>query len=185
MSRIGKQPIVIPQNVEIKIDGDLIMVKGPKGELSWRFHPSIRAQLSEGKILISPAGDADLSDKKVAAFWGLTRALVFNMVKGVIEGFEKRLEIEGVGYRASVQGEKLILNLGYSHPIEIEPPEGIALKVEKNVIIISGIDKALVGQIAAKIRSKRKPEPYKGKGIRYQGEKIKIKAGKKAVSAGM
>ena len=182
MSRIGKQPIPIPEKVEVKIDGNLIFVKGPKGELQRQLPPSIKARIEDSKILISPASGADLQDKKILAFWGLARALVFNMVKGVKEGYEKRLEIQGIGYKALLQGNKLILSLGYSHLIEIESPEGIEFKVEKNIIIVSGSNKELVGQVAATIRDKRKPEPYKGKGIRYQGEIIKIKTGKKSVS---
>lgn len=182
MSRIGKQLIIIPEKVEVKIDADLITIKGPKGQLSRCLAQRIEAKVADGKILISPAGSADLSDKKTMALWGLSRALVANMVKGVTEGYEKKMEIEGVGYRASVQGKNLALSLGFSHPVEVRPPEGIEFKVEKNVITVTGIDKELVGQIAAYIRSLKKPEPYKGKGIRYQGEVIKIKAGKKAVS---
>lgn len=182
MSRIGKQPIKIAEGVDVKIDGRFIIIKGPKGELSHPLPLSIKAEVRDSQIFISPDSRADLSDKKNLALWGLNRALIFNMVKGVKEGYEKRLEIEGIGYRAAVQGEKLILNLGYSHPIEIEPPPGIEFKVEKNTIIISGCDKNLVGQTAANIRRQRKPEPYKGKGIRYQNEIVKIKAGKKAVS---
>ncbi|MFH0852630.1 MAG: 50S ribosomal protein L6 [bacterium] len=182
MSRIGKQPILIPEKVEVKIDGDLVTVKGLKGELTRRLVASIKARLEDGKILLSPAKDSDMSDKKIMALWGLSRALVFNMVKGVTDGYEKRLEIEGIGYRVALQGNKLVLSLGFSHPVEIEAPKGIEFKTEKNTIIISGIDKEMVGQVAADIRSRRKPEPYKGKGIRYQGEVIKIKAGKKAVS---
>lgn len=182
MSRIGKQPIIIPDKVEVKIDGDLIVVKGPKGELQKKLPPKIKADINEGKIIFKPESEEYLLDKKVLALWGLSRALVANLVKGVKDGYEKKLEIEGIGYRASVQGNKLVLSLGFSHPVEIETPQGIEFKTEKNVIVISGIDKELVGQVAADIRSRRKPEPYKGKGIRYQGEVVKIKAGKKAVS---
>lgn len=185
MSRIGKQPIEIPEKVEVKIDGFLIMAKGPKGENSLKLPPKIKAKLEDNKINLFPVSEKDLNDKKVMAFWGLSRALVYNLVKGVNEGFEKRLEIEGIGYRAALQANKLVMNLGFSHPVEMEPPQGIEFKVEKNVIIVSGFDKGLVGQIAAQVRSQRKPEPYKGKGIRYQGEVIKIKAGKKAVSTEM
>jgi len=182
MSRIGKQPIIIPEKVEVKIDGDLVTVKGPKGELKRRLTAFIEAKLEDGKILLLPAKGTDMADKKVMALWGLSRALVFNMVKGVSQGYEKKLEIEGIGYRAAVQGNKLVLSLGFSHPVEIEAPEGIEFKVEKNVITVAGADKEAVGQAAADIRARKKPEPYKGKGIRYQGEVIKIKAGKKAVS---
>jgi len=179
MSRIGKQPILIPENVEIKIDGQLIMVKGPKGDLKWELPEEIALEIKEGQIILSPKKQT----KKAIALWGTSRSLVFNLVQGVTQGFEKKLEIEGVGYRAELQGKKLILHLGYSHPVEIEAPEGIEFQVDKNIITVKGIDKQLVGQVAAQIRSKRKPEPYKGKGIRYLGEEIRRKAGKKAVGA--
>lgn len=184
MSRIGKQPIIIPKGVEVKIADAQILVKGPRGELIQPIHPQIKLDLkdlSEGQkeLLVSPKGKS----KNIVALWGLFRALIFNMVKGVIEGFEKKLEIQGVGYRASLQGNNLVLAIGFSHPVEIEAPESIEFKVEKNIITVSGMDKQLVGQIAAKIRSQRKPEPYKGKGIRYLDEVVKIKAGKKAASS--
>ncbi|PIS31820.1 MAG: 50S ribosomal protein L6 [Candidatus Portnoybacteria bacterium CG08_land_8_20_14_0_20_40_83] len=182
MSRIGKQPIPIPEKVEVKINGDILIAKGPKGELMRQLPKNIGAKVENGNILIFPDSKVNSTDKKVMALWGLSRALIFNLVKGVKEGYEKKLEIEGVGYRAAIQGNKLVLSLGFSHPVEIEAPKGIEFKVEKNVITVAGIDKQLVGQVAADIRSRRKPEPYKGKGIRYQGEVIKIKAGKKAVS---
>jgi len=182
MSRIGKQPIPIPEKVEVKIDGDIVIAKGPKGELKRQLPKGIGAKIQDQNIIISPDSKKDETDKKMMALWGLSRALVFNLVKGVKEGYEKKLEIEGIGFRASIQGNKLVLNLGFSHPVEIEAPQGIEFKVEKNMIAVSGIDKELVGQVAADIRSRRKPEPYKGKGIRYQGEIVKIKAGKKAVS---
>jgi large subunit ribosomal protein L6 len=182
MSRIGKQPIEIPEKVEVKIDGNIVVAKGPKGELRRQLPKGIGAKIEEDNILISPKFKKDETDRKVMALWGLSRALVANLVKGVKDGYEKKLEIEGVGYRVAVQGNKLVLNIGFSHPVEIEAPQGIEFKVEKNVIVVSGIDKELVGQTAADVRSRRKPEPYKGKGIRYQGEVIKIKAGKKAVS---
>ncbi len=182
MSRIGKQPIIIPDKVEVKIDGVLVIVKGPKGELKRNLHEKIAVKVEDGKILISPTVSGDLMSKKIGALWGLSRALVFNMIKGVTDGFEKKLEIEGIGYKAAIQGDKIVLNLGFSHPVEVLTPPGITFKVEKNVITISGIDKEQVGETAASIRAIKKPEPYKGKGIRYQGEVIKIKAGKKAVS---
>lgn len=182
MSRIGKQPIIIPEKVEVKIDGNLIVAKGPRGELK-RFLPNqIKAKIEDGKILISPVFQNTLVNKKTVALWGLSRALVANMVGGVNNGYEKKLEIQGIGFRAIVQGNNLILNLGFSHPVEFATPKGIEFKIEKNIIIVSGADKELVGQTAAAIRALKKPEPYKGKGIRYQDEIIKIKAGKKAVS---
>ena len=190
MSRIGKQPIKVSQGTEIKIEGDTIKVKSSKGELSFGLPSEIKAEMKENNILISPKNkeaeqneSADKKAKEVSALWGLTRALIFNMVKGVTEGFEKKLEIQGVGYKAAMQGNKLVMQLGFSHPVELETPEGVELKVEKNIIIVSGIDKQKVGQTAAKIRDFKKPEPYKGKGIRYEGEKVRRKAGKKAVAS--
>jgi len=178
MSRIGKQSIIIPEGVEVKISDHQIGVKGPKGELTQSIPPQIEITLEGKELLVT----LRKKTKDSSALWGLLRALIFNMVKGVSEGFEKKLEIEGVGYRASLQDNKLILNLGFSHPVEVAAPEEIEFKVDKNIITISGIDKQLVGQIAAKIRAFRKPEPYKGKGIHYLGEVIRRKAGKKAVS---
>jgi len=190
MSRIGKQPIKVSQGTEIKIEGDTIKVKGSKGELSFVLPSEIKVEVKEDNILISPKNreteqkeSAGKKANETSALWGLTRALIFNMVKGVTEGFEKKLEIQGVGYKAAMQGNKLVMQLGFSHPVELETPEGIELKVEKNIIIVSGIDKQKVGQTAAKIRDFKKPEPYKGKGIRYEGEKVRRKAGKKAVAS--
>lgn len=177
MSRIGKQPIQIPEGVEVKIDGDLVIVKGPKGELKTQIRPEIKTELKDEKIILKPVKFY----KGTQALWGTYRSHIANMIEGVTKGFEKKLEIQGVGYRANIEGKDLILNLGYSHPIKIEASEGIEFKIEKNTIIVSGIDKQLVGQVTAEIRSKRKPEPYKGKGIRYGGEIIKRKMGKKAV----
>lgn len=177
MSRIGKQPIEVPDKVEVNIDSGLVTVKGPLGELNVEVPSTLDVKHEEGLLVITVAKRS----AKSPALWGLYRALLFNMVKGVSEGFEKRLQIEGVGYRAEAQGNKLVLNLGYSHPIEMEVPEGLKASVEKSTIIISGHDKQLVGQFAANIRSKRKPEPYKGKGIRYEGEHVRRKAGKRAV----
>lgn len=178
MSRIGKKPIIIPEGVEVKISDHQISIKGLKGELTQSIPSQIKVSLKERKLIVTP----QQKTKETPALWGLLRALIFNMVKGVTEGFEKKLEIEGVGYRASLQGNKLILSLGFSRPIEVAAPAGIEFKVDKNVITISGIDKQIVGQIAAKIRACRKPEPYKGKGIHYLGEVIRRKAGKKAVT---
>jgi large subunit ribosomal protein L6 len=177
MSKIGRQPINIPAGVEVRIDGRFVFAKGPKGELQRKIPKEIKAEIKDGQMVIEPAQ----SSKRTNALWGLTRSLLANLVKGVVEGFEKKLEIEGVGFRANVQGDKLVLSLGFSHPVEIPSPKGIKLQVEKNAIIVSGADKELVGQTAANIRALKKPEPYKGKGIRYQGEVIKRKAGKKAV----
>jgi len=180
MSRIGKQPIQIPEGVEVKISGQSILVKGPKGELNQLIVPEIKAELKERELFFTPVKKT----KNTPALWELTRALAANMVKGVTQGFEKKLEIEGVGYRASLEGNELVLSLGFSHPVKIETPLGIEFKVEKNIITVTGFDKQLVGEVAAKIRAKRKPEPYKGKGIRYSGEVVRRKAGKKAVATG-
>lgn len=177
MSKIGRQPINIPTGVEVKIDGRFVFAKGPKGESQKEIPEEIKAEMKGGQIIIEPAK----SSNKTNALWGLARSLLANLIKGVAEGFEKRLEIEGVGFRANVQGDKLVLSLGFSHPVEVLSPKGINLQVEKNIIIVSGIDKELVGQTAANIRALKKPEPYKGKGIRYQGEIVRRKAGKKAV----
>lgn len=179
MSRIGKKPIEIPQGVEVSIKGRSIQIKGPKGELTWIYPEEIEIKQEEGMLVVS----ASSLTKRLKALWGTTRAVVANMVKGVSEGYEKRLEIEGVGYRAQLQGGKLVLYVGFSHPIEITPPESINLSVEKNIITVSGIDKVLVGKVAADIRAARKPEPYKGKGIRYEGELVRRKAGKKTIGA--
>lgn len=189
MSRIGKKPILIPENVEVKIDGQEITVKGPKGQLSYKIRPEIEVGVKQGKIIVlarketeSKAGASSLRGKKTKAFWGLTRALLANMVSGVVEGYQKKLEIQGVGYRAKLEGDTLVLMVGFSHLVKIEKPEGIEFSVEKNIITVSGIDKARVGEIAAKIRAVRPPEPYKGKGIRYLGEVVRRKEGKKAAS---
>lgn len=179
MSRIGKQPIQIPDGVEIKIEGQEISVKGPKGELKRIINPEIEAVKKDKEIIVSIKQES----KKSKALWGLIRTLINNMVQGVVKEHEKKLEIQGVGYRANLEGEDLVLLVGYSHPVKIKRPEGINFTVEKNIITITGIDKELVGQIAAKIRKVRKPEPYKGKGIRYVGEVVRRKVGKKAVGA--
>lgn len=175
MSRIGKRPIDIPNKVTITIDGQQVVVKGPKGELSWVLPPEITITQEGETLVVKPKNDS----RKARQRYGLSRTLVANMVDGVSKGFEKRLEIQGVGYRAQVQGRNLILNVGYSNPVEMPPPEGITIAVENNTnVIVSGIDKEKVGNTAAKIRSFRPPEVYKGKGIRYVGEKVMRKAGK-------
>lgn len=180
MSRIGKKIINLPEKVEAKLQQDTLVVKGPKGELSQKIDDRLEVELGDKNILIRPrTGDTDLS-----ARWGLCRALVSNMVKGVSEGFEKNLIFQGVGFRASVSGQNLELSLGFSHPIKVEAPLGVSFKVEKNKISILGINKDEIGKVAALIRSKRKPEPYKGRGIRYEDEVIIKKAGKKAAVAG-
>lgn len=179
MSRIGKQPITIENGVEAKLDGNNIYIKGPKGELSRELLDLIETKIEGDQIIFTPKNE----EKETNAFWGLQRSLVFNMVEGVTKGFEKRLELIGVGYKARVEGKNLVIEIGFSHPVIIEPKEGITFEVDKNIIIISGIDKELVGQTASSIRKIRKPEPYKGKGIRYEGEIVKKKLGKKAAGA--
>ncbi|MDD5589830.1 MAG: 50S ribosomal protein L6 [Candidatus Portnoybacteria bacterium] len=185
MSRIGKLPIDIPEKVSVSIEGDFIVAKGPKGELKTEFKKFFVVELKDNKVFVTLKNKEDLADKKKMALWGLIRSLAANMIRGVNEGYKKVLEVEGIGYRVSLQGKKLVMSLGFSHPVEVEPPQGIEFKTEKNTITVSGIDKGLVGQVAANIRSLKKPEPYKGKGIRYQGEVIKIKAGKKAAATEM
>lgn len=180
MSKIGKQPVKIADNVIVQIDQGVICVKGPKGEMKRIFPEKILDISSENKqVVVKPKKESN--ESKV--LWGTWRKHIANMVEGVSVGFEKKLELEGVGYKALVQGNKLVLSLGFSHPVEIESPKNIEFKVEKNVITVSGIDKELVGQTAANIREWRKPEPYKGKGIRYQGEVVRRKVGKKAATA--
>jgi len=179
MSRIGKKIIQIPDGVDVKINDDLIVAKGAKGELSIKLNPDVTAEIKEKNLSIgSKAGSNDSS-----ALWGTYQALINNMIVGVSKGFEKKLLFEGVGYRAAVNGNKLVLSLGFSHPVEVIAPKGIEFKTEKNVIIISGADKHAVGQTAANIRLKRKVEPYKGKGIKYENEIVRRKAGKKAVGS--
>jgi len=179
MSRIGKKIIEIPSGVEATIENQTIKIKGPKGELSFTFDPSIGVKKEENTLQVVRSSD----EPHVRSLHGLTRALLSNMVVGVSQGFEKRMEIIGVGYRAQVSGKKLTLNLGFSHPVEMEVPEGLTAEMDKdqkNTLVVSGIDKQLVGQFAANIRSFRPPEPYKGKGIRYVGEHVARKAGKSA-----
>jgi len=179
MSRIGKKPIVLPAGVTAAVNGQKISIKGPKGELSIECHRLIEVKVENNQVLVSPKGGEN-SEK---ALWGLTRALIQNMVNGVTTGYEKRLEIQGIGYGATVEGGNLSLKVGYTHPVKIAKEAGIDFKVEKNIVIISGIDKEKVGNTAAKIRATRKPEPYLGKGIRYVGEVVRKKLGKKAAKA--
>ncbi|MCK4354975.1 50S ribosomal protein L6 [Candidatus Parcubacteria bacterium] len=179
MSRIGKKPIKILEGVEVKIDGQKIVVKGPKGELSREIRPEIKLEQKQGEIIVLLQAET----KKSNAFWGLTRSLVSNMVEGVVHGYEKKLEVQGLGYKANLQGEDLILQVGFSHSVEFSSVPGVKFSVEKNIITVSGIDKEKVGQTAAKIRKIRPPEPYKGKGIRYEGEIVRKKVGKKAATA--
>jgi len=176
MSRIGQAPITIPSGVDVTISGRDIIVKGPRGELSRRLPPDISVRQDDGQLLVSRPDD----EREHRALHGLTRSLVNNMVVGVTDGFRKQLEIVGVGYRAEAQGPDAIrLALGFSHPVNVRAPEGISFEVPvPTQIVVSGIDKEVVGQVAAEIRSIRKPEPYKGKGVRYQGERVLRKAGK-------
>jgi len=175
MSRIGKLPIEIPQGVEVKLDGQTVTAKGPMGTETVTVRDEIKVSVVDNKIILETTND----ERKTNALHGLSRTLVANAVKGVKEGFEKKLEIQGVGYRAAMEGKNLNMQLGYSHPVLIEAPEGIQLSVEANTkISVKGSNKQLVGDVAALIRSKRQPEVYKGKGIRYEGEYIRRKAGK-------
>ena len=175
MSRIGRMPIALPQGVEVNQEGRQLIVKGPLGELSRELHPEMKLEREDEELRIVRPSD----EPRHRALHGLTRTLVNNMITGVTTGFTKGLEISGVGYRAQLQGTKLVLALGYSHPVEITPPAGIEFRVETPTrLAVFGADKELVGQTAAYIRSRRKPEPYKGKGIRYAGEQILRKAGK-------
>ncbi|WP_013324975.1 50S ribosomal protein L6 [Gloeothece verrucosa] len=175
MSRIGKRPIEIPNKVTVNIEGSHVAVKGPKGELERTLPSMVNVELTDNTLRVVRTDDSRVARQR----HGLCRTLVFNMVEGVSNGFEKRLEIQGVGYRAAAAGSKLTLNVGYSKPVEMDMPQGITVAVEKNTeITISGIDKEIVGNIAAKIRAVRPPEPYKGKGIRYKGELVRRKAGK-------
>ena len=180
MSRIGKKPIEIPQGTKVEISDKEIIVSGPKGELKQVIHPEIKVEVKDDKILVSPK--AELS-KKGRGLWGLYRALISNMVEGTSKGFEKKLEIEGVGFKANVDGDSLVLNVGFTNPIRIQKIEGVNFLVEKNIITVSGANKERVGHIAALIRKQKKAEPYKGKGIKYQGEKIRRKEGKKVVAS--
>lgn len=175
MSRIGRMPVEIPSGVDVKVDGQNVTVKGPKGTLTQTFHSNMKIEKADATLVVTRPND----EKQNRALHGLTRALINNMVTGVTKGFEKNLEIVGVGYRAQKQGKKLVMTLGYSHPVEMEEPQGITIDVpSQDKIIIRGSDKQLVGEIAAKIREMRPPEPYKGKGIKYAGEIIIRKEGK-------
>ncbi len=209
MSRVGKKPILIPKDVKVKIEGQKVIISGPKGELSREIRPEIKVEVKGNQIFVSPQapsfrrakakvekketssietpeGKPSVSygaGKKTKAFWGTSRAHLANMVQGVKEGYEKKLEIEGVGYKASVEGVDTIqLSVGFTKPTKIKAPKDIKFSVEKNVITVSGADIELVGLVAAKIRKVRPPEPYKGKGIRYQGEIVRRKVGKRAVT---
>ena len=175
MSRIGRLPIPVPDGVEVTLDGQRISVRGPRGELTRELAPELRVVREDGVLRVERPSD----EKRARELHGLTRTLVANMITGVTTGYRKPLEITGVGYRAQLVGRRLQLNLGYSHPVEIEPPEGISFEVENPTrLAVVGIDKELVGHVAARVRAARKPEPYKGKGVRYAGERVIRKAGK-------
>ena len=175
MSRIGKMPVKIPEGVQVTVENNRMTVKGPKGSLTREFHKDMTIKIDDSKIIVERPSD----QKNHRALHGLTRSLINNMIAGVVGGFQKVLVLEGVGYRAALQGKKLVLTIGYSHPVEIEPPAGIEFEVPaQNRIIVKGIDKELVGQIAANIRAVREPEPYKGKVIRYENEVVRRKEGK-------
>ena len=176
MSRIGKKPVPLPKGVVAKLDEGIVSVKGPKGELKLRLVPEVAAELGDGSIALTTRVESD----RARAMWGMQRTLLNNLVRGVTEGFGEKLEIAGVGYRAAVQGKNLQLQLGFSHDVSYPIPAGIAIVCEKPTMIsITGIDKQLVGQVAAEIRGYRPPEPYKGKGVKYAGERIRRKEGKK------
>ncbi|MEA2007188.1 MAG: 50S ribosomal protein L6 [Patescibacteria group bacterium] len=179
MSRIGKQPIEIPNDVTISIDDRNVQVKGPKGTLDFSASYEVELSVEKNQLIVKKIGKT----KNAPAFWGTTRASIQNMVEGVTNGFKKELELHGVGYKMAVQGNKLVLNLGYSHPIEMEIFEGLNVSIDNNVLTVEGIDKQQVGEFAAVVRSKRKVEPYKGKGFRYVGEQFIKKEGKRAVAA--
>jgi large subunit ribosomal protein L6 len=177
MSRIGRKPIEIPDGVTVEIGAGVVSVKGPKGELSQSVSPSMRIEQSNGTLTVERPSDRG----EHRALHGLTRTLVANMVEGVTNGFEKRLEIQGVGYRARLQGKALEMTLGFSHPVSISPPDGIEFEVpQPTEVVVRGIDKQLVGETAARVRKQRPPEPYKGKGVRYSGEYVRRKVGKRA-----
>lgn len=180
MSRVGKQPIIIPPSVTVSVTPGLVSVKGPRGELKKELHREISVEVKNNQeVLVSIKSEV----KRTLALWGLFRTLIANMISGVTSGFEKKLEFEGVGFRAVVEGDSLVMQLGFSHPIKFKAPAGIKLSVEKNTIIVSGFDKELVGEVAARLRHLKPVEPYKGKGIKYKGELVRRKAGKKAVAS--
>jgi large subunit ribosomal protein L6 len=180
MSKIGKAPVILPEGVTASVSGQEVSVTGPKGSISRKFSRKVSIEIKDGKILVSATG----KEKSTLSVWGTTRAIIAGMVEGVVNGWKKELELVGTGYRAEVQGNTLVLTVGYSHPVKIEAPQGITFKVEKTIITVEGVDKELVGQIAANIRYVRPPEPYKGKGIKYLDEVVRRKAGKAAKAVG-
>jgi large subunit ribosomal protein L6 len=176
MSRVGKKPVVIPSGVNASVEGQLVKVKGPKGAVQLMLHDDVSAKIEDGSVKVDPKSET----KRARAMWGTYRALVANLVEGVTKGYERKLEINGVGYRAALQGKNLQIQLGYSHDIVFPVPEGITITLPKATeVVITGIDRQKVGQVAAEIRSFRRPEPYKGKGVKYEGEFIFRKEGKK------
>lgn len=181
MSRIGKKPVKIPVGVTIKQEGDVITVKGPKGENKLQLHPSVVIDIKENELVFSVKNPADKQDKSL---WGLFHALVSGQIEGVTKGFERKLEMQGIGYKANVKDNNLILEVGFSHPVSMVIPDGINVTMDKSIIIINGIDKDLVGAFTARVRELKKPEPYQGKGIRHLGEVVRRKAGKAAKTAG-
>ena len=183
MSRIGKKPVQIPQGVQAQVGAAEVKITGPKGNLNLSLHPHVQVALVDNNLEVKVKNQDEKADK---ALWGLYRSLIANMVTGVTQGFSKKLEISGVGFKASVAGKKVVLNIGFSHPVELDIPDDLQVSVEKNAITVAGIDKHAVGQFAAVIRAQKVPEPYKGKGIKYENEVVKRKAGKaaKAVGAG-
>ena len=186
MSRIGRIPIVLPAGVQVVTDDNNVRVKGPKGELSEQIHPDIKIQVEDGQIIVERPSD----ERMHRSLHGLSRTLIANMVEGVTKGFEKVLEVRGVGYRAQMQGETLVMNLGFSHQVEVVPRPGISFEVGQDTntrqpfVVVRGINKQVVGQQAAEIRKVRPPEPYKGKGVRYRGEYVRLKAGKQGKAGG-
>lgn len=182
MSKIGVKPVLIKEGAKATLENGVVRIEGPKGTLTFALPRDISVKINDVQIEVEQAGDGE--DRKIRALFGLTRAIIANLVTGVTSGFEKRLELTGVGYRAQVQGNDLVISVGFSHPVKIVPQDGIKFAVEENNIIVSGIDKALVGNTAAVIRAVKPPEPYKGKGIKYKNERIKRKVGKAAKAVG-
>lgn len=178
MSRIGKKPISIPEGVDVKLDANMINVKGPKGALEFAYSREVQVVLENKTFLVTKVG----ATKKARAIWGTTAKLIANMVNGVTAGFEKQLELNGVGFRMAVSGEKLTMALGFSHPVEMIISEGLTVRIENNIMTIAGADKQKVGEFAAVVRKSKPVEPYKGKGFRYVGEKVRLKEGKKAAT---
>lgn len=179
MSRIGKKPIIIPPGVEVKESGGKVSIKGPKGALDFEHHSGVKIEIGGEEVVVKNIGKT----KDAPAIWGTTARIIANMIKGITEGYSKQLELNGVGYRMNLQGKKIVLALGFSHPVEVAIPEGIEVKIENNLITVSGIDKQKIGQFTADIRKLKPVEPYKGKGFRYTGEVVRRKEGKKAAAA--